>query len=472
VQRRAAFGGLLVLFSVACRGSERAKPAAHDGDAALPRITPRNVAPRTLAAGSEHACTVYDRTLYCWGRDVRKPDEKFFVPTRLEIASQGIVAEVALAGSLTCIRLTNGKVECFGANDFGQVADVDDKVIESAARIDIAKATRIAVSPLAGCAILEEKGRVACWGDPYIAGNKHLRVIDGIENAVDVTLIESHGCALRDDGAVLCWGDNRDGALATGNGEMHVPRAERVLGIPGVIALEPARRETHAVGVDGCIWKWGASGGGAPSKLPRCEPEKVAVDDAVEVAPGGAFTCVRRANGEVLCWGRNDRGQLGDNTATDRPTPVIVAGPTPFGNGKPTEAKWAVRSLKKTSGGDRSTFNVTYARLDKTRNVVIRLLESNRRTHDLSKAASDLAIDAFYDGVAQCSADAYLTTPGIKGTLGRRLTATGKPTRLARGTLRAEYKAFHDCVDAAASKVVLTPATAWLEVEFDCQFEE
>jgi len=33
----------------------------------------------------------------------------------------------------------------------------------------------------------------------------------------------------------------------------------------------------------------------------------------VELVAGHDFTCVRRENGQVLCWGANDAGQLGDN---------------------------------------------------------------------------------------------------------------------------------------------------------------
>ncbi|MCB9594825.1 MAG: hypothetical protein H6719_19040 [Sandaracinaceae bacterium] len=45
-----------------------------------------------------------------------------------------------------------------------------------------------------------------------------------------------------------------------------------------------------------------------------------------EVAAGNEHTCARTTTGEVWCWGRNDRGQLGDGTTTDRARPVLVPG--------------------------------------------------------------------------------------------------------------------------------------------------
>ena len=44
----------------------------------------------------------------------------------------------------------------------------------------------------------------------------------------------------------------------------------------------------------------------------------------VQVVTGGFHTCALAPSGQTYCWGLNNNGQLGDNTTTERPTPVAV----------------------------------------------------------------------------------------------------------------------------------------------------
>ena len=48
--------------------------------------------------------------------------------------------------------------------------------------------------------------------------------------------------------------------------------------------------------------------------------------ELVEIAAGQNHSCARLTDGSVKCWGSNAYGLLGDNTTTDRHTPVAVQG--------------------------------------------------------------------------------------------------------------------------------------------------
>jgi alpha-tubulin suppressor-like RCC1 family protein len=51
------------------------------------------------------------------------------------------------------------------------------------------------------------------------------------------------------------------------------------------------------------------------------------IADAAQVTAGTGHTCARRRSGEILCWGDNGLGQVGDGTTVNRLAPVVVLAP-------------------------------------------------------------------------------------------------------------------------------------------------
>ncbi len=90
-----------------------------------------------------------------------------------------------------------------------------------------------------------------------------------------------HGCGVTTGGKLWCWGKNKHGQLA---------------------------RTTEG------------SGPHAPALVGKRS-------DWVEVGAGLGFTCGRRKDGNILCWGKNRYGHLGDGTVKDRGTPACIALP-------------------------------------------------------------------------------------------------------------------------------------------------
>jgi len=90
-----------------------------------------------------------------------------------------------------------------------------------------------------------------------------------------------------------------------------------------------------ALKVDGTLWCWGANGSGQlgdGTLDDRAAPVPVTAlgSDVVQVAVGSSYTCARKGDGGVWCWGKNGNGQFGNGSTTNAstPTPVAALGPT------------------------------------------------------------------------------------------------------------------------------------------------
>jgi alpha-tubulin suppressor-like RCC1 family protein len=99
----------------------------------------------------------------------------------------------------------------------------------------------------------------------------------------------------------------------------------------GVSFTEIATGLSHTCGNDGTqayCWgqgQYGALGtGNTTQSLTPVAVSQPAGVSFTSVRAEAAGTCGRDGNGQVWCWGRNNWGQLGDNSTTQRNSPVAV----------------------------------------------------------------------------------------------------------------------------------------------------
>ncbi|HVS66052.1 MAG TPA: GH25 family lysozyme [Thermoanaerobaculia bacterium] len=175
---------------------------------------------------------------------------------------------------------------------------------------------------------------IGCIGRPVLQALADSRAL---ARARGLTLGLRHGCLLREDGEVACWGDGLDGQLgvvASRIPERHLGRPARespepVPGAPVLAALEAGWLHTCGLTPTGAVFCWGDD---ARGQLGRAEagPEARAVeglpDGVFALAAGGLHTCIVTAEGRVQCWGDGSFGQLGDGEAADARSPVEVSG--------------------------------------------------------------------------------------------------------------------------------------------------
>lgn len=128
-------------------------------------------------------------------------------------------------------------------------------------------------------------------------------------------------CALLQNGAVRCWGDNLFGQYRANCLQCEQPNDGLFSG--EVVSLCAGDRHLCGVLRGGSVECFGKGSGGQTGRTDAGLNQLGGITDAVEIVCGQEFTCVRRRTGVVSCFGRNEWGQLG----TGNTVPAVLPAP-------------------------------------------------------------------------------------------------------------------------------------------------
>ncbi len=270
------------------------------------------------------------------------------------------------AGYLHSCRIdAAGLVECWGFNGAGQLGRGDTADSRQPVKVQkgsggyLSDVVAVAAGGYHSCA-LNVGGRVYCWGDNdsgqlgFNGGSKSATAVQvPLENVVSITAGGFHSCAIDSNREVFCWGKNDFGQLGNGSDQksatpsrVQPPSAGM---FRGRIAVSAGENHTCSVSFDGHAFCWGRNIFGqlgtqssADSPLPSpvvLEPTPIPQSSAqrrgpmtpptplggiVAITAGGSHSCALHDQGQVLCWGWNGSGQLGNGTRVDSRHPVVA----------------------------------------------------------------------------------------------------------------------------------------------------
>lgn len=339
-----------------------------------------------VACGREHTCVVLDGgAVRCWGLNNRGQlgipapvyalgdvigDEPAELPSALtDVNLGGVAVAIAATSWSTLVRMDDGSVRCFGQNaTFGTcgygtaefaIGDDEHPVIEGPAQLGGPTAAIDGHGDHA-CTILED-GTVRCWGfnesgalgignTDTVGDDEHPDTVAGLSFATPPLHVQTglrHTCVLLDSGVVKCWGRNGFGQLGRGD-TTQIELASAAADVDlGANAVDLAVGGDHACALleDGGVRCWGDANFGrlgygnasndvgddeVPGSLPVLE---LAVGVVHDLDVGNSFSCARVDDGEVLCWGMNNAGQIGqpgfdmvgDNETPAALSPIVLA---------------------------------------------------------------------------------------------------------------------------------------------------
>jgi len=256
------------------------------------------------------------------------------------------------AGSFHTLAIkTDGSLWAWGWNGTGQLGDgtttdrsTPVQILTDVAAVAAGKSNDQRAHTLA----LKTDGSLWAWGNNRNGQlgdgttTDHLTPVQVLTGVAAVAAGYYHTLALKTDGNLWAWGFNGDGRL--GDGTTTTRQLTPVQILTGVAAVAAGFHHSLALKTDRSLWAWGWNGSGRlgdGTTTDRLTPVQV-LTGVVAVSGGFLHTLARKTDGSLWAWGGNEYGRLGDGTTTGRLSPVPVVG---FGGSSAAAADFTVTNV-------------------------------------------------------------------------------------------------------------------------------
>jgi alpha-tubulin suppressor-like RCC1 family protein len=309
-----------------------------------------------IAVGDSHTCAIVGTEtnpgrVVCWGNNdngrlgigdiitnlLQPTNSSTIIAVDLGLDDQGDKEEavdIAAGFEHTCALLASGKVKCWGGNTSGQLG-IDNKISVGLTKSQMAslkavslgrKAVAISAGAGHSCAVLDN-GATKCWGDNFygqlgagsdaeklggqageMASINEIKLGSGFNAKEILASSGAFTCAVSTSGALKCFGK-------TVLDETSKTPFYGVLG--NCFARSSQNTSAVLCNTDTQLAPTTSIGylaGDMGDHLPKINVSGSSVD---QISLGSSFVCALTADHQVKCFGSNDQGQLGVGSRTN-----------------------------------------------------------------------------------------------------------------------------------------------------------
>ena len=310
--------------------------AGNSDDAATPALVTGLSGAKGIACGRAGACALTSaNTVVCWGdNDFGQLGDGSTASKSQPTAVKSLASIDELVGldRTFCARSSvDGKISCWGKED-GALLRFKRQVAGDPWYPTAPKAAGIVdmrTGPGNACGI-DANGGSSCWGanhnnlllqnkaDTFLASPALMTALAG---AKDFAFGAKHACLINGDMGIQCWGDNAFGQSSDN------PEDGPQINSPAWIGVDAPNKEIHLGHEHGCslassgqVWCWGAGSHGQMgwgSKNAKNGPGYIEnpASSFKALSVGVDTACAISTAGPTYCWGRNEFGQAGTDTA-------------------------------------------------------------------------------------------------------------------------------------------------------------
>jgi alpha-tubulin suppressor-like RCC1 family protein len=283
-----------------------------------------------------------NRDSYCWGRGNRGQLATGSLVAELLVPTLTTVPDslmVTVGQMHTCFLLVDKTVRCAGRNIEGQLNTGGTTDSGTAIDAGFTNVKWVSAGSLHTCLVTSANG-IRCIGGtvstPGVRGDGSssasitYTTATSISDAVQVASGTAFTCYLGTTGAVKCTGEGGEGQLGYSSTTDRTTFTATAVA-SGSSFVSAGDAHACALMATGGVRCWGRGtegqlGSGLTTAVVSTPVTPVGFDSsgASGVSAGYDYTCLRRVNATLSCFGTNGASQLGDGTTTQRNSPVMV----------------------------------------------------------------------------------------------------------------------------------------------------